>query len=306
MRFEAVRAIYENGLKNNSLWFINGDLGHMKTEEFRRDFGARYINGGMSEQNIIGVSAGLALSGMQVVAYSIVPFITLRCIEQIKIDICDQNLNVIVLGVGGGFAYGSAGATHYSIEELAMLRALPNMKIVCPADPPETYSLMKQVLELGGPAYVRIGRGKEPNLPVQIPAALGKASVLREGGDITIVSQGTIVSEALRAAEILSAEGLEVEVANMHTLKPIDREFLLDRAGKRRGIFTLEEHSVIGGLGSAVAEVLMDSDNRPKKFHSFGVDDFWPETVGSQQYLRDVCNISAEKVAGSISRILAA
>jgi len=304
MRFEAVKAVYERGLKDESLYFITSDLGHTKTEEFRKDFGERYLNAGMSEQNILGVAAGLALSGMKAVVYSIVPFVTLRPFEQIKIDVCNQNADVTIIGIGGGFAYESAGPTHFSIEEIAALRALPNMKVVCPANPMETRQLTKQILEIGGPTYMRIGRGKEPNPEKEYEVEFGKAKVLRDGDDITIISSGTIVTEALRAAEMLNEKGISAEVLNMHTIKPLDIEAISGRIGNRKGIFTLEEHSVIGGLGSAVAEVLSESPVGKVLFKRFGVEDKWPETVGSQAYLRDIAGISAEKVVENISQIL--
>lgn len=304
MRFEAVRAIYETGLKDTNLFFITGDYGHAKTEEFKRDFSGRYFNAGMSEQNIIGMAAGLALFGKQVVVYSIVPFITLRCYEQIKIDVCHHNVNVIIIGGGGGLAYGSAGATHYSIEELSALRALPNLKIVCPADPAETYALTSQILKIGGPAYIRIGRGKESSLPMAHEVEFGKAVSLRPGINGTIFANGTIVTEALKAAEILVSEGINLEVVNIHTLKPLDNAAILTRASKG-AIFTIEEHNIYGGLGSAAAEVLMESSIRPKIFKRFGINDVWPEVVGSQEYLRDVMGISAAKIAAEIKKLLA-
>jgi len=303
MRFEAVKAIYETGAADKDLYFITGDLGHMNTSEFRRDMPGRYFNGGMSEQNIVGMAAGLALAGKQAVVYSIVPFITLRPYEQIKVDVCDQNLNVIVVGVGGGFAYGNAGATHYSIEELGALRCLPNMKIVCPADPKETYSLTSQILKLGGPAYIRIGRGREASLPMEHKVVFGKAVVLRSGKDMTIISSGTIVAEALKTAELLAKNGYDVEVANMHTIKPLDKDFINERIKKNKAIFTLEEHSVYGALGSAVAEVISES-GRGIIFKRFGVQDAWPEVVGTQDYLRDKNGISAAKVAEEICKML--
>lgn len=303
MRFEAIRAVYEKGLKDPNLFFITGDYGHMKTEEFRRDFDGRYFNGGMSEQNIIGMAAGLALSGKQAVVYSIVPFITLRCFEQIKVDVCDHNANVIVIGGGEGFAYGSAGVTHFSIEEVGAFRGLPNMKIVCPADPAETNSLMNQVLAVGGPAYVRIGRGKEASLPPH-EVVFGKAAVMRPGTDVTIVAYGTIVAEALKAAEILEKQGVSAEVLNMHTLKPFDAQAILERAGMRKGIFTLEEHNIYGALGSAVAETLMESPVRPAVFKRFGVPDVWPEVVGTQDYLRKQFGLSGEQVAAEIKKVI--
>lgn len=304
MRFEVIRAVYEKAVTDKNLFFITGDYGHMNTAEFRANCSGRYFNGGMAEQNIIGMAAGLALSGKQAVAYSIVPFITLRCYEQIKVDVCDHNANVIVIGGGGGLAYSSAGATHLSIEDIGALRCLPNMKIVSPGDPKETYSLMNQLLEAGGPGYIRIGRGKDPVLPDH-PVILGKAAVLRPGTDITIIVHGSIVFEALKVAESLASEGVSVEVLNMHTIKPLDTEAVLERAGSRKAIFALEEHSVIGGLGSAVAEVLMESGKRPNIFYRFGIQDFWPEEVGDIDYMRDITGISAPKVLEKIKLLLA-
>ena len=305
MRFEAVRAVYEYGLKHDNTCFITGDYGHSKTEEIRRDFGDRYLNGGMSEQNIIGVAAGMAISGLKVAVYSIVPFITLRCLEQIKIDVCEQNVDVVIIGGGGGFAYGGAGATHYSIEELAALSALPNMKIAVPADPRETYELTKQLLELGGPGYIRIGSGRESALPVpEYQVEFGKGVVVRKGSDITIFASGTIVSEALRAANILEKNGTSTEVVNMHTIKPLDTDIVLDRGRNRKGIFTLEEHNLIGGFGSAIAATLLENNARPVVFKRFGVPDEWPKKVGAQQYLRDYFGLSAERVADKIKTCL--
>lgn len=300
MRFSAIETIYNAALKDPKIVFITGDLGHMNTEEFQQNFPGRYFNAGMAEQNIIGMAAGMALLGMKVFVYSIVPFITLRCIEQIKVDVCEQNLDVTVIGVGGGLAYGSAGATHYSIEEVGMLRTLPHIKVVVPATPSETKILTQQLIEQGGPAYLRIGTGKEVDRPVDYPLTLGKASVIRSGKDVSLISSGTIIDEALRVADLLKARGVEVEVINMHTVKPIDAEIVIDRARTKKGVFTLEEHSVIGGLGGAVAEVLATVKNRPGAFGIFGINDQWPKQVGSQQYLRKLLGIDAETVAAGI------
>lgn len=304
MRFSAIEQVYNAMLKDERIVFITGDLGHMNTEEFQQNFPGRYFNAGMAEQNIVGMAAGMALLGMKVFVYSIVPFITLRCIEQIKVDVCEQNLDVTVIGVGGGLAYGSAGATHYSIEEVGMLRTLPHMKIVVPATPSETKVLTQQLIERGGPSYLRIGTGKETDRPVDYPITLGKASVIRPGKDISLIVNGTIVDEALKVAEILKAKGIEVEVINMHTVKPLDNEIVVDRAKTKKGVFTLEEHSVIGGLGGAVAEVLATVTGRRGAFGIFGINDQWPKQVGSQQYLRTLLGIDAEAVAAGILKHL--
>ncbi len=304
MRFSAIETVYNAALKDPRIVFITGDLGHMNTEEFKKNLPGRYFNAGMAEQNIVGMASGMALAGMKVFVYSIVPFITLRCIEQIKVDMCIHNVDVTVIGVGGGLAYGSAGATHYSIEEIGMLRTLPNMKVVCPATPSETKLLTQQIIDQGGPAYIRIGRGKEPDRSIDYLVTLGKASVVRLGNDISIIASGTIIDEAFKVAEMLKIKGIDVEIINMHTIKPIDVDIIVDRAKTRKGVFTLEEHSVIGGLGSAVSEVLATVTGRPGVFGIFGINDQWPKQVGSQQYLRKLLGIDAEAVtAGIISKL---
>jgi transketolase len=304
MRFSCIETIYNAALKDPKIVFITGDLGHMNTEEFKKNLPGRYFNAGMAEQNIVGMASGMALSGMKVFVYSIVPFITLRCIEQIKIDMCIHNVDVTVIGVGGGLAYGSAGATHYSIEEVGMLRTLPNMKVVCPATPSETKVLTQQIIDQGGPAYIRIGRGKEADRPLNYPLTLGKASVIRPGTDIAIMVSGTIADEALKVADMLKAKNIDVEVINMHTIKPLDTEIVLDRAKSRKGVFTLEEHSVIGGLGAAVAEVLSTVTPRNSQFGIFGIQDTWPKQVGNQAYLRKLLGIDADAVANGILKKL--
>lgn len=304
MRFAAVNAIYDAALKNKDIVFITGDLDHAKVKEFETELKNQYLNAGVLEQHIIGIAAGLALSGKKVFVYSIAPFITLRCLEQIKMDVCYQNLDVTIIGVGGGFAYGSVGASHHTIEEIAALRALPNMKIVCPANPMETSLLTKQLIQKGGPAYLRIGKGREEDPETKYPVEYGKGVVIREGGDITLLVSGTIATEALRVADILEKDGVNLEVINMHTIKPIDEKIIVDRLGSQKAIFTLEEHNILGGLGSAVAEVISESSVGRPIFKRFGIPDAWPETAGGQKYLRGVSGISAEIVADKIKKII--
>jgi transketolase len=303
MRFEVVKTIYRVGENDPRFYFITGDYGHANTEEFKTTWKGRYFNGGMSEQNIIGMAAGLALTGNKAFVFSIVPFVTLRCYEQIKIDVCLQNTDVTIIGGGEGFAYGDAGPTHYAIEDIGAMRLLPNMKVICPANPMETRQLMEQIIKIGGPAYIRIGRGREANPEKEYTVEFGKAHVMRKGSDVTIIATGTIVSEALKAAEILAASGVSAEVLNMHTVKPLDIMSIRERAGTRKAIVTLEEHNVLGGLGAAVAEVLAEMPERPR-FKRFGVADTWPEVVGSQQYLRDHMGISADAIVPHILALL--
>ncbi len=303
MRFEAIKSVYRAGENDPNVYFITGDYGHANTDDFKTKWQGRYFNGGMSEQNIIGMAAGIALNGGKVFAYSITPFITLRCYEQIKVDVCDHNVDVTIIGGGSGFAYGDAGATHYSIEDIAVMRLLPNMKVVCPANPMETRQLMDQLVKIGGPAYLRIGAGREANPAVEYEVTYGKAAILRPGKDITIVTTGQILEEGLEAAELLAKDGIDAEVLHMHTVKPLDVEAIVSRAKDRKAIVTLEEHSIFGGLGGAVAEIIAELPERPK-FKRFGVNDRWPEVVGSQKFLRDHMGISAAKIVPQIRDIL--
>ncbi len=303
MRFEVIKTIYKAGEHDPKFYFITGDYGHANTEDFKTNWKGRYFNGGMSEQNILGVASGLALSGMKTFVYSIVPFVTLRCYEQIKIDVCLHNADVTIIGGGEGFAYGDAGPTHYAIEDVGALRLLPNMKIVCPANPMETRQLTEQLIKLGGPAYIRIGRGREPDPEREYAVEFGRAKVIRPGKDVTIVTMGTIVKEAMRAADLLAAQGVDVEILNMHTIKPLDVAAIRERAGARKAIVTLEEHNIIGGLGGAVAEVLAEMPERPK-FKRFGVQDAWPDIVGSQDFLRRYIGIDGDSIAPQIRALI--
>lgn len=299
MRFAVVETIYEAALRDKNIYFITGDLGHAKSEEFKKNIPDQYLNGGMAEQNLIGVASGLALSGMKVFVYSIVPFITLRCFEQIKVDVCYHDVDVTIIGVGAGLSYSTMGATHYAIEDIAALRALPNMKIVSPANPLEGRLITQEIIERNGPAYIRIGRGGEPMPEKEYSLEFGKGLIMKPGNDITIFSTGPITSEALGAAQILETHGISTEVVNMHTIKPLDISLITQRIGTRQAIFTLEEHTLLGGFGSAVAEVVSEQ-NRAIIFKRFGVDDQWPKTIGSQHYLRSLFGLTAEQLAPQI------
>lgn len=303
MRFAVVEEIYEAALRDKMIYFITGDLNHAKVEEFKKNIPDQYLNAGMAEQNLIGVAAGLALSGMKVFVYSIVPFITLRCFEQIKVDVCYQNVDVTIIGVGAGFAYSAMGATHHAIEDIAALRALPNMQIVSPANPLEGRLLAREVLKRSGPGYIRIGKGGEPMPLSEYTLEFGKGLVMKPGNDITIFSTGTIVSEALGAATLLEGQGVSTEVINLHTVKPLDVGLIAKRARSRKAIFTLEEHNLFGGLGSAVAEVISEQ-NRAIVFKRFGVNDQWPKVIGSQSYLRGIFGLTGEQIADTIKHII--
>ena len=300
MRFEVVRTIYNRALQDKSIYFITGDLEHIHAEAFRKNLPKQYINAGIAEQNIIGIAAGLALSGNKVFVYSIAPFITMRCYEQIRVDVCYQNLNVTVIGVGGGFAYSTSGCTHYAIEDIAIMRALPNMHIFSPSNPLEARLIAEYLVTTSHPAYLRIGRGGEPMPTQEYPIQIGKGLIMKAGNDITIFSTGTITQEALKAACILEGLDISVEVVNLHTIKPLDEKMIQDRGKEKKAIFVLEEHNVMGGLGEAIARVLCEAGLGDILFKCLAVTDQYPNAVGSQNYIRGLYGLSSESIAERI------
>lgn len=306
MRFTVVKNIYEAALKNKSIFFLTGDLGHACEEEFKKNIPDQYQNCGIAEQNMMGIAAGLGLSGMKVFVYSISPFVTMRCFEQVKNDVCYQNVDVNIIGVGGGFSYGPYGNTHCSIEDIAVMRVLPNMKIVCPANPLETEQITKQILSMRGPIYLRIGKGKEPMPQKKYSVTFGKGYTVKKGKHGVIITTGTILTECERTIELLAKRGLNFALINMHTIKPIDKELVVNTADEFDTIFTVEEHSIIGGLGSAIAEIISETTRKKVRFQRFGVRDRYLHEIGSQEFLRDKHGISAQKIAASIIRSLKA
>ncbi len=241
---------------------------------------------GVAEANMVGASAGLALSGKIPFAYSIVPFLIARCYDQIRMDVCYHRTNVKLVGVGGGFAYGNQGATHHAIEDVAVLRALPNMTVVCPCDPLEAGKATKAAAAYPGPVYIRLWRQDEPAVyQSDYEFTIGKAISLRKGTDVTLIATGVVVRFALQAADLLQAKGIKAGVINMHTVKPLDIEAVLSAAQQSGAIVTIEEHSIIGGLGSAVAEVLMESSLRRIRFKRLGVQDVFSEETEDTDHL---------------------
>ncbi len=264
MRTAFIDTLNELASRDERIWLLCGDLGFSVLESFAQHFPKRYVNVGVAEQNMTGVAAGLALSGKIVFTYSIANFPVMRCLEQIRNDVCAHNLNVKVVSVGGGFAYGSAGYTHHGTEDLAIMRVLPNMTVLAPGDPVETRLLTIAATERPGPCYLRLGKAGEPIIHTSQPnIIIGQAIVLREGDDGTIISTGATLGMAMKASSELSERGMSVSVLSMPSLAPLDKDAIL-RAAKSTGrIVTVENHGC-GGLGSAVAEVLATSTLHPR------------------------------------------
>ncbi len=304
MRFAVVETIYQKAVKNRDIVFLTGDLGHALEKEFKINLPRQYYNVGIAEQNMIGMAAGLALAGKKVFAYSIAPFVTMRPYEQVKVDLCYQNLDVTLIGMGGGLIYGPYGNTHCSVEDIGAMRILPNMKIVCPANPLEAKLVTEQLMNIKGPTYLRIGRGKEPMPEKEYDIKFGKGQIIKKGSDIAIFSTGTILDEVKKTADLLGAQGIDAEIINMHTVKPIDEKLISDRINARRALFTVEEHNVIGGLGSAVAEIISESAGKKIIFRRFGIKDKYLHEVGEQKYLWERHEMSSAIISRTILQLL--
>ena len=281
---------------------INDSLSSAKMKDFQAKFPTRFVNVGIAEQNMVGVGSGLANGGMVPYLCGASCFLTARAMEQVKVDLAYSNANVRICGMSSGMAYGQLGPTHHSIEDLAWTRVLPNMTVIVPADPIETASVMRYSLEHVGPMFLRISR-----IPVRevhsddYKFELGRAALLREGSDVTIVATGVVVSRALDAAERLAKRGIEARVLNMSSVKPLDRESILNAARQTGGIVTAEEGFAAGGLGGAVAELL--AVEHPTPMRIIGVPDTFAPT-GTAEFLLDHFGISADGIAKAALELL--
>ncbi len=295
MRTAFIEALCDAARTDERVWLLTGDLGFSVLEVFAREFPNRYVNVGVAEQNLVGVAAGLALEGKTPFIYSIANFPVLRPFEQLRNDVCYHGLPVRVVAVGGGMAYGSAGFTHHGVEDLAVLRALPNLTVVAPADPLETRAAVRAFLELRGPAYLRLGKAGEPVVHPSPPAfKLGRALRVREGSDLTVLSTGGVLSEAVAAVQMLASEGLAATLLSVHTVQPLDEDAVVEsaRSGK---VLTVEEHGR-GGLASAVAEALCRA-GCPVRLRSLRLPDAPFPEIYSQEAARKRCGLDAEGIA---------
>jgi transketolase len=300
--FRALLALAEDDKRIN---LIVGDLGFGVVEEFAQRFPGRFLNAGVAEQNMTGIAAGMALSGKIVFTYSIANFPILRCLEQVRNDVCYHNANVKIVAVGGGLAYGSLGSTHHATEDLAIMRALPRMVVVAPGDPAEAEAATQAVAAHSGPCYLRLGRAGEAKVhrgPIDFQ--LGKAIQVRSGNDLTLVSTGGMLETAGQVAGSLHHAGLQTRVLSMHTVKPLDADAILAAVRETGAVFTLEEHSVVGGLGGAVAELLAEAEEGPLVFRRFGLPSAFSSAIGTQEYLRAHHGLSAKSLASAITSIL--
>ncbi len=303
MRDTAIGALENLCATESNIFLLTGDLGFKIFDTFKNCYPDRFINVGVAEANMIGVAAGLALSGKNVYCYSIVPFLTMRCLEQIRVDLCYQNVNVKLLGMGGGLHYGVEGMTHHAIEDISILRSLPNMTIAAPGDKLETANIMRESVNHEGPIYIRLGKSSTQVHEVLSGLKLGKGILISEGRDICIIATGTMLYTAKITSDMLKRKGFSVSLISMHTIKPLDVELILDRSSYSKAIFTIEEHGVLGGLGSAVAEVLMESGYKGI-FKRIGLPDTYGAYIGHCEYLCGQFGLTPEAITNYILKYI--
>jgi transketolase len=253
---------------------------------------------------MIGVAAGLAMSGLKPVCYTITNFITYRCMEQIRIDLCYHHQPVVVVGTGSGLSYASLGGTHHSCEEMGMLRLLPGLAVVAPADSLEVRAGLRAALKENGPVYMRIGKKGEPEMHKEVPAfSIGKAITMKEGTDVCILSTGTVLPEAMEAAELLEKRGISAQVASFHTVKPLDEAYLAGAFSKCKVVVTVEEHSILGGLGGSVAEWLSMQVAPQARMLRFGTKDEFLHETCEQESARVMMGLTGENIAARIEEL---
>lgn len=305
MRNAFIKTMVECARKDKSICLITGDLGFGVLTPFWEEFPDRFINAGIAEQNMTSVAAGMAKEGKKVITYSIGNFPTLRCLEQIRNDCAYHNANVKIVCVGGGLVYGAHGMSHHATEDIAVMRALPEVLILAPGDLTEAEEATKAMMEYNGTCYLRLGRGGEKKIHDKIDNfKIGKAIKIKEGNDIAIFSTGAILDEATDTRKKLEEKGYSVSQYSFHTIKPIDKETILEQASKCKIIVSVEEHNIVGGFGGAIAEVLAENPSKAKLIR-IGMNDVYSSIVGKQEYLREYYGLSSDKIVQKVLEELA-
>jgi len=299
MRQMCLDMVYELAKEDPRIFFIGSDLGANTLDKFKEEMPSRFFMEGISEANVVGMATGLALEGKIVYVNTIATFITRRCYEQVVLDASLHNVNVRLIGNGGGLVYAPLGPTHLAIEDLAIMRAIPNMTIVAPADADEMRRFMPLTVDHQGPIYIRLGKGYDPIVSNDdVPFEIGKAIPMRQGTDALILTTGITLKVGLEAAGLLEKQGINAGVLHVHTIKPLDVDGILEQCANVRSVVAVEEHTVIGGLGSAVAEIISEAGFDPaKQFKRIGLPDVFPDQYGSQESLMERYSITATEVA---------
>lgn len=282
------------------IMLLSGDIGNKLFDPFKKVDPKRFLNCGIAEGNMMSVAAGLALNGLRPVVYTITPFTTTRCFEQIRVDVCYHEAPVIIVGTGSGLSYAELGPTHHSLEDLAIMRSIPGMQVLAPCDATEMRLAIRAALKGSDPTYIRIGKKGEPAIHEAITSfEIGKAITIREGSDALILASGTLMPNVLEAADMLRKVGLSCKVASFHTIKPLDIEYIKQNLHGFKAIVTIEEHGKSGGLGGAVAEYLSTLANHPKHLR-LGTEDEFMHEMGTQHYAQRKYGLDSLGIANQI------
>ncbi len=296
MRTAYLDALYDLAGKDSRVYALISDNGAIVYDRFRKDFEKQYLNLGISEENMLGIAAGMANCGKIPFAYTIGAFLAYRALEFIRNDICLQNMNVKIVGTGAGMRYSALGPTHHSTEDMGCLRSLPNLTILSPASPVEVAKATRAAYEYNGPVYMRLGTNREQEIyEKDYSFEIGKGVTLYSGADVTVIGTGNILSEVIKAREKMGEKGISVRVINIHTLKPIDREIIMKAISETKGIVTVEDHNIIGGLGSAVAEVIAES-RTGIPFARIGLRDHFAVEYGSYDDMKRQNKVGIEEI----------
>lgn len=302
MRNAFANEILKIALEDPRIVVLSGDIGNRLFDAFKAALPDRFYNCGVAEANMISLAAGLAAAGLRPVCYTITPFVTTRCLEQIKVDVCYHRMPVTIVGTGAGLSYAALGTTHHSFEDLAILRVLPDMRIAAPADAPELRAALRRAFSDSTPVYLRIGKKGEPQLTdPAAPFEFGQWREMRTGSDAILLSCGTVLAEALAAGEILAAEGIAASVWNCAGVKPLDCATLESLPDVP--MLTVEEHSVVGGFGAAVAEFFADR-GLARRLKRCGIPDAFLHDCGEQSHARARCGIDARSLADQLRSLV--
>lgn len=309
MRNAFARTISRLAAEDPRILLLSGDIGNRLFNDYKDRFGERFFNCGVAEANMTGMAAGLTMQGFRPITYTIVPFLTTRCLEQIRVDICYHRLPVTIVGVGGGLSYASLGATHHACEDIALMRALPEMQVLCPADALEVEAALEVALKQDQPCYIRLGKKNEPVVHQERPdLKLGHSLCVRESKhpDMSILACGLMLPTALAAAEILADNGIQTRVYSSPSVKPLDTQLLRQLRQECPWIVTLEEHSLIGGFGAAVAEWWVDEDATTGPGQSrllrLGTPDTFPHTATRREQLWQDWGLDAAGIARKLAQ----
>lgn len=299
MRNTFAKVIREQAEKNKNIVLLSGDIGNKMFDEFKRNCPKQFLNCGIAEANMMSMASGMALCGIKPVIYTITPFTTLRCFEQIKIGVGYHNVPVIIVGTGSGLSYAELGPTHHSLEDIAIIRTIPGLNILTPCDSIELSAFIRESLLNSKPTYIRIGKKGEPNLCSEKKISkIGQANMIKEGKDILILGIGPIICEALQASKNLKKHGIDLAIASMGSVRPLDRDFLEKaREKKYKYWITLEEHGIIGGLGSTILEWISEMQySNEIKLHRLGVPAKFINKLGNQSFIRNSLKIDSEGI----------